>query len=200
MRKSDLEAYIDHARQSSSILLSNLERASDLIKSFKMISVDQSTDIVRRFRVKDYFEELFVSLHAPDKKLKVAISVDGDPRLEIRSYPGTFSQVVTNLFMNSCHHGFENRLAGLVRVSFWTEGDRLLIRYSDDGKGMDEGTLRRIYEPFFTTRRDLGGSGLGMNIVFNLVNQKLGGTIRASSVVDQGTEFLLDLPLTPPDA
>jgi PAS domain S-box-containing protein len=198
MRRSDLEGYLDHARQSSSILLSNLERASNLIKSFKMISVDQSTDLVRRFKVKAYFEELFVSLHSPDKKLKVAVDLEGDPDLEIRSYPGTFSQVVTNLFMNSCHHGFENRLAGLVKLSFWVDGDRLCIRYSDDGKGMDEATLRRIYEPFFTTRRDLGGSGLGMNIVFNLVNQKLGGTIRASSVVDQGTEFFLDLPLEPP--
>jgi signal transduction histidine kinase len=188
------------ARQSSSILLSNLERASNLIKSFKMISVDQSTDLVRRFKLREYFEELFVSLHSPDKRIKVEVLLDGDADLEIRSYPGTYSQVITNLFMNSCHHGFEGRTEGRVHLSFRVEGGRLLLVYRDDGKGMDEATLRRIYEPFFTTRRDLGGTGLGMNIVFNLVSQKLGGTIRASSVPGQGAEFVFDLPLDPPGA
>ena len=198
MRKSDLEAYLDQARQSSAILLSNLERASNLIKSFKMISVDQSTDLMRPFKLRDYLDELFVSLHPPDKKVKVAVEVEGDPDMEIRSYPGTFSQVVTNLFMNSCYHGFSGRTEGKVGMKFWTDGGRLLIRYRDDGLGMDEATLRRIYEPFFTTRRDLGGTGLGMNIVFNLVTQKLGGTIKTASTPGVGTEFLLDLPLELP--
>jgi PAS domain S-box-containing protein len=198
MRKSDLEAYLDNARQSSGILLSNLERASNLIKSFKMISVDQSTDLRRRFKLREYFEELFVSLHPPDKKVKVAVAVEGDPGLEITSYPGTFSQVVTNLFMNSCQHGFEGRTEGRVSLLFWTDRYKLFIRYRDNGKGMDETTLRRIYEPFYTTRRDLGGTGLGMNIVFNLVTQKLGGTINATSSPGQGTEFFLSLPLELP--
>jgi PAS domain S-box-containing protein len=198
MKKSDLEAYLDQARQSSNILLSNLERASNLIKSFKMISVDQSTDLLRRFRPREYLEELFVSLHSPDKRIKVEVTLEGDPGLEIQSYPGTFSQVVTNLFMNSCHHGFEGRSEGRVFLAFRADGDRFVMVYRDDGKGMDEATLKRIYEPFFTTRRDLGGTGLGMNIVFNLVTQKLGGTIRAESTPGQGTEFLFDLPLTPP--
>ena len=198
MRKSDLETYLENARQSSGILLSNLERASNLIKSFKMISVDQSTDLRRRFKLREYFEELFVSLHPPDKKVRVSVAVEGDPGLEITSYPGTFSQVVTNLFMNSCHHGFEGRTEGRVGLLFWTDDRRLLVRYRDNGKGMDESTLRRIYEPFFTTRRDLGGTGLGMNIVFNLVTQKLGGTINATSSPGQGTEFFLDLPLELP--
>jgi PAS domain S-box-containing protein len=198
MRKSDLEVYLDQAKQSSSILLSNLDRASNLIKSFKMISVDQSTDLMRRFKLREYLEELFVSLHPPDKRVKVSVTVEGDPGLEIRSFPGTYSQVVTNLFMNSCHHGFTGRTEGRVGLLFWTDSGRLFIRYRDNGEGMDEGTLRRIYEPFFTTRRNLGGTGLGMNIVFNLVNQKLGGTIRATSTPGQGTEFFLDLPLELP--
>jgi signal transduction histidine kinase len=198
MRKSDLETYLDQARQSSGIQLSNLDRASNLIKSFKMISVDQSTDLMRRFKLREYLEELFVSLHPPDKRIKVAVRVEGDPSLEVRSFPGTFSQVVTNLFMNSCHHGFEGRTEGKVSLLFWTDAGRLFIHYRDDGWGMDEATLRRIYEPFFTTRRDLGGTGLGMNIVFNLVTQKLGGTIKATSTLGQGTEFFFDLPLELP--
>ncbi len=199
MRKSDLETYLDQARQSSSILLSNLERASNLIKSFKMISVDQSTDLMRRFGLRRYLEELFVSLHSPDKRIKVEVLLEGDPELEIRSYPGTFSQVVTNLYMNSCYHGFEGRTEGKIHLAFRIEGDRLILQYRDNGKGMDETILRRIYEPFFTTRRDVGGTGLGMNIVFNLVTQKLGGTLKTSSAPGQGAEFLFDLPLEPPE-
>jgi len=199
MRRSDLDSYVEQALQTSSLLLSNLERASNLIKSFKMISVDQSTDSVRLFKLKEYLDELFVSLHPPDKRVRVEVSVEGDPQLAVESYPGTFSQVVTNLFMNSCLHGFEGRTVGKVALDFRVSQDRLILRYRDDGKGMDEATLRRIYEPFFTTRRDLGGSGLGMNIVFNLVNQKLGGSIRANSSPNKGVEFVLDLPLAPPE-
>jgi signal transduction histidine kinase len=132
--------------------------------------------------------------------VKVDITIEGDPELEVYSYPGTFSQVVTNLFMNSCHHGFEGRPEGKVDVLFSAQQGRLVIHYRDNGKGMDENTLRRIYEPFFTTRRDLGGTGLGMNIVFNLVNQKLGGTIKASATVGLGAEFVLDLPLVAPES
>jgi signal transduction histidine kinase len=198
MKKSDLEAYLDQARQSSSILLSNLDRASNLIKSFKMISVDQSSDLMRSFKPREYFADLFLSLHAPDKRTKVAVRLDGDPELEVRSYPGAFSQIVTNLFMNSCLHGFEGRADGQVALDFWVAKDRLALRYSDDGCGMDEPTLRKIYEPFFTTRRDLGGTGLGMHIVFNLVTQKLGGSIKASSAPGRGAEFVLDLPLELP--
>ena len=162
-----------------------------------MISVDQSPTSCARVKPREYFADLFLSLHAPDKRTKaVDVGFDGDAELEVCSYPGAFSQIVTNLFMNSRLHGFEGRHRGAGQaLDFWVVGERLALRYSDDGCGMDESTLRKIYEPFFTTRRDLGGTGLGMHIVFNLVTQKLGGSIKASSVPGKGTEFLLDLPL-----
>lgn len=198
MRKSDLEGYLINAKQSSGIILSNLERASNLIKSFKLISVDQSTDPRRSFRPKEYFQDLFVSLHPPDKRLHLQIDIQGDPDLTITSYPGAYSQILTNLYMNSCIHGFEGRNEGVLSVEFQLKGKRFHLKYSDNGVGMEEQVVRRIYEPFFTTRRDLGGTGLGMNIVFNLVNQKLGGTIRAFSKVGEGTQFHFDLPADPP--
>lgn len=196
MKKSDLEEFLAMAQQSSSLVLSNLERASNLIKSFKLISVDQSSDLPRRFPLKSYLHEIFLSLNSPDKK-RVEVSIEGNEELEILSYPGALSQVLTNLYMNSCHHGFENRPGGLISLSFSTSDDRLILVYQDNGKGMDARTLKRIYEPFFTTRRGQGGSGLGMHIVFNLVTQKLQGTIRTSSEPNRGATFVLNLPLAP---
>lgn len=196
LKKSDLHQYISHALQSSQIILSNLQRASNLIKSFKMISADQSMDQRRKFLLVLYFRDVFLSLHPTDKKLHLKLEVEGDEKLELNSFPGVFSQIVTNLYMNSCIHGFEGQTSGKIVIQVKKEGEEILIVYRDDGRGMEETTLKKIYDPFFTTRRDLGGTGLGMNIVFNLVNQKLGGSIKAWSQPDQGVEFQIRIPAT----
>ena len=198
IRRSELDAYLEVANQSTEILLANLERASNLIKSFKMISVDQSTDPCRVFPLKAYLEEVLVTLRSPEPSLKVTAQVEGDPTLYMTSYPGSLAQIVTNLFMNSCVHGFEGRHEGHILVSFRAENDRVHFVYTDDGKGMTAEVLSQIFEPFFTTRRNLGGSGLGMNIVFNLVHRKLGGTIEAWSKPDEGVTFTLDVPRESP--
>ena len=198
IRRSELDAYLDVANQSTAILLANLERASNLIKSFKMISVDQSTDPCRAFPLKAYLEEVLVTLRSPDASLKVTAQVEGDPTLQMTSYPGSLAQIVTNLFMNSCVHGFEGRQEGHILLSFRAEQDRVHLTYSDDGKGMTDEVLSQIFEPFFTTRRELGGSGLGMNIVFNLVHRKLAGTIEVWSKPEEGVKFTLDLPRESP--
>ena len=198
IRRSELDAYLDVANQSTGILLANLERASNLIKSFKMISVDQSTDPCRQFPLKAYLEEVLITLRAPQASLKVNARVEGDPSLQMKSFPGSLAQIVTNLFMNSCVHGFEGRQEGQILLSFQAEQGRVRLIYADNGKGMTQDVLEQIFEPFFTTRRDLGGSGLGMNIVFNLVHRKLGGTIEAWSHPDEGVRFTLDLPQESP--
>lgn len=195
MKKSDLEAFLANSAQSSQIILTNLERASHLIRSFKQISVDRSTDQKRAFKLREYCLEVFKSLHPPDKRLRLQVNVDGEADLELYSHPGAWSQILTNLYMNSCIHGFEGMTEGRIDLSFHRNGGGLVVKYRDNGKGMDEATLKKIYEPFFTTKRSHGGTGLGMNIVFNLVNQKLGGKIAASSEPGQGVEFTLEVPL-----
>jgi PAS domain S-box-containing protein len=198
LKRSELENFVNLSLESTDLLLANLERASNLIKSFKMISADQSTDQRRIFGLKAYLEEVFVTLRPADKRLHVQVRVEGDAGLEISGYPGALAQIVTNLFMNSCVHGFEGQTSGLIQLKFHTEGERLVLVYSDDGRGMDDPVVKHVFEPFFTTRRDLGGTGLGMNIVFNLVRRKLGGNIEAWSRPGEGVRFTINVPLTPP--
>lgn len=189
MTRGDLERYIDHARQSSTMLLTNLKRAADLIASFKQVAVDQSSEERRVFLVRAYIEHLMLSLRPELRRTRHAVSVSGDPELRVRSYPGALSQILTNLIMNSIIHAYGPEDAGQIRVAFHTEEGHIVVEYSDDGRGVDPGALARIFDPFFTTRRDLGGSGLGLHIVYNLVTQRLGGTIRCDSAPGQGTRF-----------
>lgn len=194
LTRTEFDAALEKGRAGCRVILSNLERASRLIQSFKMISVDQNTDPLREFRLKDYLEDVFRSLHPPERRIHLDIAVEGDPNLQVESYPGAFSQILTNLYMNSCLHGFEARDRGQILTRFWLEEDELILTYQDDGKGMDPETQQKIFEPFFSTRRNRGGTGLGMHIVYNLVTQKLGGTITVWSEPGKGAQFVLKLP------
>jgi predicted ATPase/signal transduction histidine kinase len=193
MTRSDLERYIDYARQSSTMLLTNLKRAADLIASFKQVAVDQSSEEHRDFLVRTYMEHVLLSLRPELKRTRHRVSILGDPDLRIRSYPGALSQIITNLVMNSIIHAYGPEDAGEIRLAFHTDDDHIVVEYSDDGRGVDPAVLARIFDPFFTTRRDLGGSGLGLHIVYNLVTQRLGGTIRCDSAPGQGTRFTFTL-------
>ncbi len=195
MTRGDLERYIDHARQSSTMLLTNLKRAADLIASFKQVAVDQSSEERRSFLVRAYIDHVLLSLRPELKRTRHKVSISGDPELRVRSYPGAFSQILTNLVMNSIIHAYAPDVAGELRLAFHTDDGHIVVEYSDDGRGVDPGALARIFDPFFTTRRDLGGSGLGLHIVYNLVTQRLGGTIRCDSAPGQGTRFTFTIAL-----
>ncbi len=196
MKRSDLEKYLDTAEQSSQMLLRNLQRAAELIQSFKQVAVDQSSEERREFRVKHYLEEILLSLRPQLKKTQHTISINGDETLTLDSYPGVFSQIVTNLVMNSLVHAYEPDEAGQLTFEFEQVKNRLAFEYADDGRGIAKENLSKIFDPFFTTKRGQGGSGLGLHIIYNLVTQKLGGTIRCESEVGKGTRFVIELPVT----
>lgn len=196
MKRSDLEKYLDTADQSSTMLLSNLNRAAELIQSFKQVAVDQSTEGHRRFSVKTYMDEILLSLRPKLKRTQHRIDVRADDDLELNSDPGAFSQIVTNLVLNSITHAYEPDEQGHMVFDFTPRGDRLIFVYSDDGCGIPPDNLDKIFEPFFTTRRGQGGSGLGLHIIYNLITQKLGGTIRCESEVGVGTRFIIELPMS----
>jgi len=97
-------------------------------------------------------------------------------------------------------HGFAGIDEGRIEIEAHAlDDDRVVLRYSDNGVGIAEATLNRIFEPFFTTRLGQGGSGLGLYIVYNLVNAVLGGTIEVESAPSAGTTFTLTLPRSAPD-
>lgn len=192
--KTKLAKYMEIAEQSTTMILTNLTRAADLIRSFKQVAVDQSSSEPRRFNIGPYLDEVLLSLRPQLKQTQHDVSVECDPEIELNNDPGSLAQVVTNLVMNSLIHGFEGVDKGDIRMKVVEDGDALVFEYSDSGRGMDEATCKKIFDPFFTTRRGAGGSGLGMNIVFNLVTQTLRGTISCESAVGEGTKFTMTFP------
>ena len=168
--------------------------------SFKQVAVDQASARRRRFDLRQTVEELLVTLRPQFKRTAHRIELDIPADLELDSYPGPLEQIIANLVSNSLVHGFAGTEAGLIRVHAAPLGsDRVQIDYADDGAGIPETILKRVFEPFFTTRLGQGGSGLGLYIVYNLVTGGLGGTIRADSSPGAGVTFTLIVPRIAPD-
>lgn len=194
MRKSDLEQFLSVLEETNAMVQLNLERASTLVRSFKQISVDQSVEVKRTFHLQDYLEGIIASLKPSLKKSRLRVVVHNDSQLYLYTYPGALSQIITNLVMNSLNHAYEPEEEGTLSIQVTDAGDHIQLAYSDDGKGMTPAVLDQIFEPFFTTSRGQGGTGLGMNIVYNLVTQSLNGTIQCFSRLGQGSLFMITIP------
>lgn len=194
LTKKIFENFLELCRKSSSIILSNMNRASDLIQSFKQVAVDQSSQERRLFTVPAYIDEILLSLHPQLRNRSIEIEVNCPEEFEIDSFPGALSQIITNLIMNSLNHGFEKISEGTITMDIRKSENNVLIIYGDTGRGISNEHLDKIFEPFFTTKRGVGGSGLGMNIVYNLVTQTLKGQINCTSKISQGTWFEIEFP------
>lgn len=195
LKGSALKTYLYTTGRSSELILNNLRRAHELVQSFKQVAVDRTTLDKRPFAVKEYLEETLLSLNPHIRQTKHDILVNGDEDIIIDSYPGAFSQIITNLIMNSINHAYPNGEAGQLFFNLSQKEKQLVIEYGDDGCGIPAENLSQIFEPFFTTARIRGGTGLGLHIVYNLITQTLNGTIRCESEVGYGTKFILVLPL-----
>jgi signal transduction histidine kinase len=194
MKRKDLGDFLDIVQEGGKILMTNLRRAADLVQGFKRVAVEQSSENKRVFNLKTYLQETVMALQPELKNKPYQIDLDlGE--IEINNYPGAFSQIITNLVMNSLIHGFKGLDHGVIKIKTFTRNKYLIMTYSDDGNGMTPEILNKIYEPFFTTNREGGGSGLGMNIVYNLAVQKLGGKLNAESSPNKGVTFTFEIPL-----
>ncbi|NLZ18287.1 MAG: HAMP domain-containing protein [Desulfobulbaceae bacterium] len=195
MKRSDLNEYLATTREGMELGLLNLHRASDLIRSFKMVASDQISETRRRFKVREYIEEILLSLRPKLKKTSHRVEVICSEELEIESYPGAFSQILTNLIVNSLTHAFSDGQSGLIRIEITTDGEELGLNYSDDGRGIPPGEQEKIFEPFYTTNRAGGSTGLGLHILFNIITNTLHGTISCNSSPGQGAVFQVRIPL-----
>jgi two-component system NtrC family sensor kinase len=204
IKKSDVLNYSDTAEQSSALILSNAARAADLIQSFKRVAVDQTSEVKRDFELHTYLDEIMVSLRPLIKHANVVIEIECEEEIRMDSFPGAFSQILTNLLNNSLLHAFNhkppNDIASLearqnrVIISAHRNGDWVQLNFTDNGHGIPASIVNKIFDPFFTTKRANGGSGLGLNIVFNLVTQTLGGKVRVYSKEGEGTRFEMTIP------
>jgi signal transduction histidine kinase len=189
LTKERLVQFRQMALESAQLILRNLKRADELVRSFKQVAVDQSTEERRELDLAVYLQEILTSLKPAFKKTAYRFELECEPSIRVNTFPGAIYQIVANLVMNSLRHGFEDRAEGRIRLVVARQGERVLLDYRDDGQGMAEDVCRRIFEPFFTTRRGTGGSGLGMHIVWNLATQVLGGSIACTSAPGEGTRF-----------
>jgi len=194
LKRSDFKKYIEIGMESASSILANLNRAAELIQSFKQVAVDQTVEEKRVFGLKHYIDEVFISLRPRYKRTQHQITVNCPENIELNSFPGVFMQVLTNLVMNSLLHGFDNIEQGLISIDITDNNKTVTIVYRDNGKGMTEEQLAKIYDPFYTTRRGQGGTGLGMHIVYNLVTQSLSGEISCHSKQGEYTVFTITIP------
>ena len=199
LRKSSLEAFVSGSRDAAQQLVANLQRAGELIQSFKQVAVDRSHADRRQFDLREATDQIVASLRPALKRTKVSLSIDGAPGVLMDSYPGSYGQVVTNLFLNALAHAFPDERPGRVFIETRDIGGGLVeVLVADDGIGMSDEVQKRAFEPFFTTQRTRGGTGLGLHIVYNLVTQRLGGRISLDSQVGRGTVFRITLPRSAP--
>ena len=194
LKRSELEAFLKTAQEVSNSILINMQRAAELISSFKQVAVDQSSQHIRRFNFKEYIDEVLLSMRPKYKKTSHTIEVDCPDNISINSYPGAFSQILSNLINNSLLHGFKEMENGVMNVQVRFENKELTFVYSDNGMGMNEEQKEKIFDPFFTTMRGKGGTGLGMSILFNLVTQTLKGRIDMETAPGQGVKFTIVFP------
>lgn len=195
MSVEDLKNYFIKVDENIQILYHNLDRASELVNSFKQVAVDQNAVALMTFNINDYIKKILLSLKHEYKRTKHKIDIFCNEQLYIYTYPGALSQILTNLIMNSLIHGFEDVEYGHIEIHFNQLEDNYQLIYKDDGKGISRENLGKIFEPFFTTRRDKGGSGLGLHIIYTIVTQQLGGSININSNVNQGIEILIRFPV-----
>jgi len=192
----ELLSVLDSIDKGSDLTLSNLERAANLVTSFKRTAVDQTSDEVRSFQVKEVINDTINTLHNRFKQTDIEISVACPFDAKVKSLPGALEQILTNLLMNSLIHGFDDgKNAGAINISVQLNRNNLHIEYSDNGKGIAQENLEKLFEPFFTTHRAHGGSGLGMYICYNIVTTQLQGTIICESTLGKGVFFRVEFPI-----
>ena len=200
LKRSVLDNYVRESDAAADILMRNLHRAGELISSFKQVAVDQTSSKRREFDLAEVISEIVITMQPLFRNTPIVVESSIPSGIRMHSYPGPLGQVVTNLLNNTILHAFEGRDSGKVLLSAEPEGDELIVlKCVDDGVGISPGNMALIFEPFFTTRVGRNGTGLGLNIVHNIVTSVLGGEILVDSKPGRGCVFTLRIPLDAPE-
>lgn len=196
LKSSQLKKFLTEGEENVGIIYRNLKRAAELISSFKKVAVDQSSEDFRRFNFAELLSEILLTLAPQIKNTPYQIHFDCDKDLMVVSKPGPINQILINLILNSITHGFDKRDHGNIELKVMRLGEQLNIIYQDDGLGIPASIKDKVFEPFTTTKRGEGGSGLGLHLVYNLVTQALGGNIKLESIEGSGVTFEINFPIS----
>ncbi|WP_423709198.1 PAS domain S-box protein [Undibacterium sp. WLX3042] len=201
LKRSLLASYLQDTEQGMGILLRGLNRSSELVMNFKQVAADQVSDQRRPFDLQAVVKEVTSLLQPMLRKTPFVLQVDIPEKLIMDSFPGALEQIITNLINNAVAHAFDGQSSGTMTIhAELTEPDKVKITFADDGIGIEPAHMSRVFDPFYTTKMGRGGTGLGLNIVHNIVIKMLGGKLEVESVVGRGTRFIIHLPLTAPYA
>jgi signal transduction histidine kinase len=190
------EKYLRDAGESARLLLTNARRAAQLVQNFKQLAVDQMSEDRRRFDLREHLDEAVHALRPKLTEARVQVRIEAPAGIQMNSYPVSLAQVVTNLVVNSLQHAFPRDKGGRIAIEAMPcDDDEIEIVYSDNGGGIDPTVRARVFDPFVTTRRMLGGSGLGLYIVNQLVTRQLNGSVALDNAPGRpGTRFVLRIP------
>ena len=195
--EQELTCQLDYLREGHHLALANLRRAADLVQRFKRTSIDRGSQQKREYHLAELIQDVLTTLNNSLKHTAVSVEVDCPKDLKLYGTPGLLEQVLTNLITNSIGHGFGNgsRSGRIVISARRTATQRLILDYRDDGVGMNDDIRRQAFEPFFTTQRANGGSGLGLYVIYNIISQQMAGTVQIMSTPGAGTRFHIDCPI-----
>jgi C4-dicarboxylate-specific signal transduction histidine kinase len=189
LSKRGLDDFVTNAEQGLALLLNNLQRASELISSYKQLAVDQSSDKIRLIDIAAYIDEIIQSLHPKLKKTSHSIHVDCPEKIEIYSHAGALSQIFTHLILNSITHGFANKHRGKIMIRLVMQSEELHITFTDNGVGINDEKLGQLFDPYFAQQVDNQKTGLGIHIIHSLVTDTLNGRIEATKNNQGGLSY-----------
>ena len=196
MKKSTLEESLNHINETARLLFKSVNSAASLIRSFKKISVDQSIEEKRNYDIVEYTHEVVKTFSNQLKRGPISVVVDAPKTLLVNSYPGAFAQLLNNFIQNAIVHAFEvKKEDAQIIIEMRVRKKELEFIFKDNGCGMNDNIKHKAFDPFVTTKRNAGGTGLGLNIAYNIVTQKLKGTLLLETEVGKGTSFIVHIPV-----
>jgi len=195
MSQEEFEKYLKDSSALSKQVFENLDKTATLIQTFKQLAIDITNEDKTNFNLCGYLKSTLYNLNLILKETKITIDFECDESIEMYSHPIAFSQIFTNLVMNSIKHAFLKDEKGKISIRVFEKNNTLIITYEDDGCGISNENIERIFEPFFTTNRKENCSGLGLNILYNLIINNLNGSIDCKSEENKGVLFTVKVPL-----
>jgi signal transduction histidine kinase len=195
LTENKLLDFFEDVEEILTILSTNTQRGASLVNSFKQVAVDQTSNEVRTINLHQYISEVILSLKPNLKRTAIKIEVLCEQTLSINVDAGAISQILSNLILNSVKHGFDDGVEGNILIEAYIKNNNIVLRYRDDGNGIDDKELEKLFEPFYTTKRGSGGSGLGTHLVYNLVTGSLNGKITVKSKLGKGLAYLIKFPM-----